>query len=97
MDECEWRYIPDVGPLELAQVILNPDINNANFMQLASESMNFRREVSLVFEYSDIKHIVIQTIDEYRELSRAIDLWGIEDKSEILSKVIVWSQKREDF
>lgn len=97
MDECEWRYIPDVEPLELAQVILNPDINNANFMQLASESMNFRREVSLVFEYSDIKHIVIQTIDEYRELSRAIDLWGIEDKSEILSKVIVWSQKREDF
>ena len=66
-------------------------------MQLASESMNFRREVSLVFEYSDIKHIVIQTIDEYRELSRAIDLWGIEDKSEILSKVIVCSQKREDF
>ena len=46
--------------LKLAQVILNPDINNANFMQLASESMNFRREVSLVFEYSDIKHIVIQ-------------------------------------
>ena len=30
MDECEWRYIPDVEPLELAQVILNPDINNAN-------------------------------------------------------------------
>ena len=59
--------------------------------------MNFRREISLNFEYSDIIHIVIQTIDEYRELSRAIDLWGIEDKSEILSKVIVWSQKREDF
>ena len=99
MDECEWRYIPDVEPLELSQVILNPDINNMSFIQLANDSMNFRREVSLCFEYTDIKHIVIQTIEEYRELSRAIDLWGIEDKdkSEILSKVIVWSPKREDF
>ena len=59
--------------------------------------MNFREEVSLHFEYSDIKHIVLQTKEEYQELSRAIDSWKFEDKSEILSKVIIWPDKQEDF
>ena len=97
MDECEWRYIPDVATLELEQVIVNPGVENAGYVQLASNSMNFREEVSLHFEYSDIKHIVLQTKEEYQELSRAIDSWKFEDKSEILSKVIIWPDKQEDF
>ena len=97
MDECEWRYIPDVATLELEQVIVNPGVENVGYVQLASNSMNFREEVSLHFEYSDIKHIVLQTKEEYQELSRAIDSWKFEDNSEILSKVIIWPDKQEDF
>ena len=67
------------------------------FIQLYSDAMDLNKDVSLCFEYSDIKHIIVQTLDEYRILSDAVESWGVEDKVEILSKVIVWKDKKEDF
>lgn len=96
-DECEWRYIPDVSPLQFPQVISEENIHNAGLTELYSNSMDLHEEVSLCFEYSDIKHIIVQTVDEYRELCAAVVSWEVDDAAEILSKVIVWQQKREDF
>ena len=96
-DECEWRFIPDVSSLEFPQVIPEQSFRNSGLTELYSNSMELKKEVSLCFEYSDIKHIIVQTVEEYKELSLAIDSWEVDDKEEILSKVIVWQQKREDF
>jgi hypothetical protein len=34
-------------------------------------------EVSLCFDYKEIKHIIIPTLDEYRQLVENIDLWEL--------------------
>lgn len=55
-------------------------------------------EVSLCFDYKEIKHIIIPTLDEYRQLVENIDLWELHDeKYDILSKIIVWERSRGDF
>lgn len=97
-DECEWRYIADVSKLNLPQVIPESNKYDANLERLYNDAMDLKKEVSLCFEYSDIKHIIIPSLAEYKELSRVVDSWGLkDDKEEILSKVIVWQQQKEDF
>lgn len=96
-DECEWRYIPDVSSMNLQQAIPESVSHEDGFIQLYSDAMDLNKDVSLCFKYSDIKHIIVQTLDEYRILSDAVESWGVEDKAEILSKVIVWKDKKEDF
>ena len=52
----------------------------------------------LCFDYKEIKHIIIPTLDEYRQLVENIDLWELHDeKYDILSKIIVWERSRGDF
>lgn len=60
--------------------------------------MFLQNGISLCFEYNEIKHIIIPTLDEYRQLVENIDLWKLGDeKYDILSKIIVWEQSRGDF
>lgn len=97
-DECEWRYVPDVGKIGLPQVIRGSELTNAGLLITYSNSMDGVAKVSLCFEYSEIKHIIIQTMDEYRQLVERLNQWGLGDERyDILSKIIVWEQSRGDF
>lgn len=97
-DECEWRYVPDVSVINFPQVILGSDLTNAGLLTTYSNSMDGVAEVSLCFAYKEIKHIIIQTLDEYRQLVEKIGRWGLGDeKYDILSKIIVWEQSEGDF
>lgn len=46
-DECEWRYIADVLPLKLPQVIPESNKYDANLERLYNDTMDLRKEVSL--------------------------------------------------
>ena len=97
-DECEWRYVPNVSVIGLPQVIPDSELVNAGLLTTYSNSMDGVAEVSLCFEYMEVKHIIIQSLDEYRQLVKEIDLWGLGDeKYDILSKIIIWEQSRGDF
>ena len=97
-DECEWRYVPDVRKLGLQQAIPDYEIPNTGLLTTYSNSMDGVAEVSLCFDYKEIKHIIIPTLDEYRQLVENIDLWELHDeKYDILSKIIVWERSRGDF
>lgn len=97
-DECEWRYVPNVRGIGLKQAIPEHEIPNTGLLTTYSNSMDGIAEVSLCFEYNEIKHIIIPTLDEYRQLVENIDLWKLGDeKYDILSKIIVWEQSRGDF
>lgn len=97
-DECEWRYVPNVRGIGLKQAIPEHEIPNTGLLTTYSNSMDGIAEVLLCFEYNEIKHIIIPTLDEYRQLVENIDLWKLGDeKYDILSKIIVWEQSRGDF
>lgn len=97
-DECEWRYVPDVRKIGLQQAIPDYEIPNTGLLTTYSNSMDGVAEVSLCFDYKEIKHIIIPTLDEYRQLVENIDLWELHDeKYDILSKIIVWERSRGDF
>ena len=97
-DECEWRYVPNVNAIDLPQVIWDDDLLNSGLLTTYSNAMNANPDVSLCFDYNEIKHIIIQTQADYKILVEAIDTWDIiNDKYNILSKVLVWDQIRRDF
>lgn len=84
--------------IKMERAIGKQDIPNTGLLTTYSNSMDGIAEVSLCFEYNEIKHIIIPTLDEYRQLVENIDLWKLGDeKYDILSKIIVWEQSRGDF
>ena len=79
-------------------MILDQDFNKeaiANF----SNAMKGKAEVSLQFDYSDIKHIIIKNLEDYRQLVMTIKKWDIDEMTQytILSRVIVWDELKGDF
>ena len=97
-DEHEWRYVPDVSPLGLEQVITNQDIRK-DVVNEYSNAMKGVKDVSLEFEYSEIKHIIIKNLADYERLVTELDTWKIDknDQYTILSRVIVWDELKGDF
>ena len=61
--------------------------------------MNGVPEVSLSFEYSDIKYIIVKTNDDLNELRHRIAGLGktADETYQLISKVIVWDNSKGDF
>lgn len=98
-DECEWRYIPDVSIAGFRQVYYDEKIINAGGLIDMSNAMSGIPEISLPFEYSDVKYIIVKDNADFVKLTTAIAEIGLEESSEreLISKIIVWENSRGDF
>lgn len=98
-DECEWRFIPDVTKAGFQQVYYDEHILNAGVLRDLSNSMSEVQDISLSFEYSDLKYIIVKTMDDFRKLMRQLEAWGLDQTNEyeLISKVIVWDNSKGDF
>lgn len=95
-DECEWRFIPDVASIELPQVITEGDMASVGVLNttLAENECCW-----LKFDLSDVKYIILQTNEDFGDLCNVIDS-VVDDEATrrmLISKVIIWSDAKEDF
>lgn len=98
-DECEWRYVPnlessDFPPLYYDDALIRIGVPNDMSNAMARES-----ELALSFDYSEVKHIIVPSRDEFRKLTAVIETLPIDNsvKYDLISKVIVWDEDRGDF
>ena len=98
-DESEWRYIPDVTKIEFPQVISDKHVLTPNVLRDFSNSMANNPTISLKFDYSDLKYIIVKSLDDFRKLSSVILGQNLEPyvKYTTLAKVIIWDTSKEDF
>ena len=98
-DECEWRYIPDLSDTDFQQIYYDPNIMHAGIMSDISNSLTKVSGISLNFNYSDIKYIIIKTTDDFIKLVSVIDELNIDSnvRNELISKIIIWDKSKEDF
>ena len=98
-DECEWRYVPNLSGTEFQQIYHDPNIMNAGIMNDISNSLTNVPDISLKFDYTDLKYIIIKTTDDFIKLVSVIDNLNINvnTKNELISKIIIWDKSKEDF
>ena len=98
-DECEWRFIPDVTKVGFRQVYYGKDIFNEGNLRDISNSMEGIDEISLKYEYKDIKYIIVKTKTDLKTLADEIVSRKLTDEItyQLISKIIVWDDSKEDF
>lgn len=98
-DECEWRFVPDVSVAGFHQVYYDEKIINAGGLIDMSNAMSGISEISLRFEYPDIKYIIVKDNADFAKLTTAIAELGLDNSAEreLISKIIVWENSRGDF
>lgn len=98
-DESEWRFIPNVVPENYPQVIVNEGHLHPSALVSMSNSMSGNANVSLAFDYSDIKYIFINEDADFEPIIETINTFQIEEKEKqrLISKIIVWESSRGDF
>lgn len=98
-DECEWRYVPNLSGTEFQQIYHDPNIMNAGIMNDISNSLTNVPGISLKFDYTDLKYIIIKTTDDFIKLVSVIDNLNItvNTRNELISKIIIWDKSKEDF
>lgn len=98
-DECEWRFIPDVTKAGYAQVYFDKNILNAGNLSEISNSMFGIREISLEFEYADLKYIIVKSIDDFDILVREIESMSLNklEAYNLISKIMIWDVSKGDF
>lgn len=96
-DECEWRYIPDVTVAGFEQAFHETKIINTGVLDEISNSMTGVPEISLQFDYCDLKYIIVKTHDDFEKLM--IEISDLDDsvQHDLISKVIVWDISWRDF
>lgn len=95
-DECEWRYIPNVGIIDLPQVVNESEFAAIDGFNKTIKEMN---SVWLHFEINEVKYIIIESERDFDELCKVLDR-AIEDDSirrKLISKIIIWDKAKEDF
>lgn len=97
-DECEWRYIPDTTKVDLPQVVVEEDKAAVPLLNKTLQSENCK-SCWLKFEYSDIKYIILPRQDSFAELCAILDrnVESLNIKRQLISKVIIWEDAKEDF
>ena len=57
------------------------------------------KEISLPFEYSDIKHVIVKSKADFEKLAQEVLTLGLSEMEcyELISKIIVWENSRRDF
>lgn len=98
-DECEWRFVSDVSEAGYPQVVFDEDILNLGSTTLMSNAMEGVASISLTFEYSDVKYIIVNTESDFQKIAAEIELFKISepDKHSLISKIIIWENSKEDF
>lgn len=99
-DECEWRYIPKVSDLGYKQIYYNEKILNNGNLNDISDSLKDKPEISLQFDYEDLKYIIVNNREDLRKVTKEIDkIENIneEEKALLMSKIIVWELSGGDF
>lgn len=99
MDECEWRYVPDVTVLKYKQLYYDKNMPNALTLTWISNSLAGKEEVSLKYEYKDLKYVIVKTLDDFYELTDEIATMELDEKEEreLISKIIIWEKSKGDF
>ncbi len=98
-DECEWRFVPDVSKIEFEQVLLDHSVYDVGLLTDLSNSMMGIREISLGFDYSDLKYIIVKTLDDFQELANVIVGLKLDKikEQQLFSKIIIWDISKGDF
>lgn len=98
-DECEWRYVPNLSDTEFQQIYYDPNIMNVGIMNDISNSLTKVPGISLDFDYTVLKYIIIKTTDDFVKLVSVIDNLKIDvnTRNELISKIIIWDKSKEDF
>lgn len=98
-DECEWRFIPDVTVAGFEQVYYDEKIFNAGVLNDLSNSMTGISEISLKFEFSDLKYVIVKTTQDFEILTNEIVSMELDEiiEHQLISKIIVWDTSRGDF
>lgn len=96
-DECEWRFVSDVTVAGFEQALHGDMIVNAGVLEEISNSMAGIPEISLQFDYDDLKYIIVKTRADFEKL--VSELSDLEDsvQHELISKVLVWDVSGRDF
>lgn len=97
-DECEWRFIPDLSPISYPQVVVCDGMNTDYITKLTKSLVAFK-DVALNFEYEDIKYLIVESNDDFVQLTKAINDLQIEnlEKLKLISKIIIWDFSWSDF
>lgn len=98
-DECEWRHIPDVTAAGFQPVYYDQNIINAGGLVEMSNAMSGIPEISLEFDYSDVKYIIVKDHSDFIKLTSAITDLCLDEASEheLISKILVWENSKGDF
>ena len=96
-DECEWRYVPDVTVAGFEQAFHEKGMINAGVLEEISNSMAGIPEISLQFDYDDLKYIIVKTRADFEKLVQEISDLDDAIQHELISKVIVWDISGRDF
>lgn len=99
-DECEWRYVPNVSSIGYRQIYYDKEIINAGGLNKLSLSMCENPEVSLKFDYEDLKYIIVNTKKDFEKFSTFINSLKeieIEEKEILFSKILIWELSGGDF
>lgn len=97
-DECEWRFIPDVSVVGMPPIITQNDLVG-RVLDEFNKSLDGVKEVSLPFDYSELKYVIVKSISDYENICAEIDSWNLVkgEKYTLLSKIMVWDNMKEDF
>lgn len=95
-DECEWRYIPNVKSENLPQAVSDAEIFS---LPTLNQAISIKESCWLKFKLEDVKYIIVQTDEEFARLNEVIETKSInrEEKSRLISKVLVWGNVKGDF
>lgn len=98
-DECEWRFVPDVTRVGFKQIYFDKGILNAGSLGLISNSMEGVSDISLEFDYEDLKYIIVKEKEDLRTLIQFCNEKKMDDEviHQLVSKVIVWEDSKGDF
>ena len=96
-DECEWRFVPDVTLAGFEPAFHGQTILNAGVLEEISNSMSGIAEISLQFDYDDLKYIIVKTREDFEKLVQEISDFDDAVQHELISKVIVWDISWRDF
>lgn len=98
-DECEWRFVPDVSVEGYPQVVFDEDILHTGSLVTISNAMEGLPSISLAFEYSDIKYIIVNSISDFEQITSVITELDVDEtvQHDLISKLIVWENSKGDF
>ena len=96
-DECEWRYVPDVTVAGFEQAFHEKRMINAGVLEGISNSMAGIPEISLQFDYDDLKYIIVKTRADFEKLVQEISDLDDSVQHELIAKIIVWDVSGRDF